>query len=204
MCACYSSLRVRARVDSACLHRAQRGVTSCRGSSEVQSVTVPALTAWTGIMEMADVVVINKADGDLLPVAERAAAQAASGLAFIRPRWRGWRAEVLLCSALKNKGIDSVWDRLVSFQAVVTESGELRARRGEQRVHWMWENIRDQFFKMLAADATVVQAAAVILSMLLSLLTLQIQEQSLHDGHTTPILAARCVLKQWQQDARRA
>jgi LAO/AO transport system kinase len=110
-----------------------------------------------GIMELADLVVVNKADGDLAPAAGRAAADYANAVHLLRPKWRSWTTEVLACSALERRGIAEVWDAVERFRAAVTGSGELEAARARQATAWMWSEIRDALLERFTADEEVAR-----------------------------------------------
>ncbi|WP_321394672.1 methylmalonyl Co-A mutase-associated GTPase MeaB [Emcibacter sp.] len=97
-----------------------------------------------GIMELADLVIVNKADGDLEAAAKRAAADYTLALHLMRPKSPNWTARVCLASALKNKGLEDIWQVIGQYRETLDESGELAANRAEQAVSWMWSEIHDQ------------------------------------------------------------
>lgn len=97
-----------------------------------------------GIMELADLVIVNKADGDLEAAAKRAAADYTLALHLMRPKSVNWTARVCLASALNAKGLDDIWHAVTDYRDKLTESGELAANRAEQAVSWMWSEIHDQ------------------------------------------------------------
>ncbi len=96
-----------------------------------------------GIVEVADVVVVNKSDGDLVPAARRIAAEYTSALKFMRPRSKVWRPTVTRISSLDQSGVPELWDTLSQFQHVTFTQGELTARREHQLKLWFWRHIRD-------------------------------------------------------------
>lgn len=104
-----------------------------------------------GIMELADLVVVNKADGDLKPAAKRAAAEYAAALHLMRPKSPNWLPRVELASALKGEGLDKVWETITDFREVMTGSGELTARRAEQAKTWMWTELREGLLAKLGS-----------------------------------------------------
>jgi len=108
-----------------------------------------------GIMELADLVVVTKADGDLAPAAGRAVADHANALGLLRPRWTSWRPEVLACSSITGQGIDEVWDALERFSSAVGDSGELAAHRAAQAVEGMWSEVRGALADRFASDPAV-------------------------------------------------
>lgn len=108
-----------------------------------------------GIMELADLVVVNKADGDLAPAAGRAAADYRSAVHLLLPNWRAWATEVLTCSALERTGIDEVWEAVERFHAAVEASGELGAHRSAQATAWLWSEVGDALLDRFRDDPAV-------------------------------------------------
>jgi LAO/AO transport system kinase len=90
-----------------------------------------------GIIELADVVVINKADLDRA-AADRARQQFVGALAMLRTASPHWRPPVIVASATAATGIDALWTAIEQYRKVMTDSGELQARRRRQAVDWMW------------------------------------------------------------------
>ncbi len=117
------------------------------GGDELQGVK-------RGIMELADMVVVNKADGDLLPAARRSAADLKGALHLMRPKHKGWRVPVLLVSALEEKGIAEVWQGIEDFRALLGQHG-LEAARKVQALAWMRAALRDGLLAALAADGEI-------------------------------------------------
>ncbi len=105
-----------------------------------------------GIMELADLVIVNKADGDLKAAAIRAAADYKSALHLMRPKADCWTAEVLLASALKGEGLEQVWDKIQEFETAMKDSGTLVQMREEQAKAWMWSEINDQLVDAFQAN----------------------------------------------------
>ncbi|MBI2256026.1 MAG: methylmalonyl Co-A mutase-associated GTPase MeaB [Proteobacteria bacterium] len=108
-----------------------------------------------GIMELADILVINKDDGDLSTAAARSAADVANALGLMQPRHAGWRPEVLRCSALKQTGIDAVWMRVEAFATALKQSGGFDAQRRDQAKAWLWHELSDSLIEALKADPHV-------------------------------------------------
>ena len=108
-----------------------------------------------GIVELADVLVVTKADGDLAAAAERSQADYANALHFLRPRTEGWSVRVERVSALLGEGIDRVWAIVEEHQATLATSGALDARRAEQARDWMWSEVSDGLVEALASDPAV-------------------------------------------------
>ncbi len=96
-----------------------------------------------GIVELADLVVVNKADGDLYTQAKRVRSDYSVAIRMLHPPTSHWQPKVITCSALKNEGIDTVWDTATSFEAIMHDSGQLEKKRSAQAVSWMWKEIRE-------------------------------------------------------------
>jgi len=96
-----------------------------------------------GIMELADLIVVNKADGDLAPAAGRAAADHRNALGLMRPRFPGVTPEVATVSSLMGTGIAEAWTTLQDVHAQIVATGALDSLRRSQAVEWMWSEVRD-------------------------------------------------------------
>ncbi|MCK5424292.1 MAG: methylmalonyl Co-A mutase-associated GTPase MeaB [Emcibacter sp.] len=105
-----------------------------------------------GIMELADLVIVNKADGDLKKAAMRSAADYKSALLLMRPKVPCWTASVVLVSALKGQGLEEVWQKIQAFEFATKDSGELDQLRSEQAKAWMWSEINDQLVDAFQAN----------------------------------------------------
>jgi LAO/AO transport system kinase len=102
-----------------------------------------------GLMELADAVAINKADGDNIQAAERARREYLSALHLLKPASAAWSPPVLTCSALTMQDIDTVWETVIDHRQRLSETGEFQEKRRSQAVDWMWtmveEGLREQF-----------------------------------------------------------
>jgi LAO/AO transport system kinase len=107
-----------------------------------------------GIVELADLIVVNKADGDLEAAARRTASDYANAVHIVRPAG-AWTPKVLLCSALTGTGIAEVWDAVAEHQGTVTESGERDRRRAAQAREWMWSEVTDTLVDRLRHDRAI-------------------------------------------------
>ncbi len=96
-----------------------------------------------GILELADALAINKADGDNVEHAQQAAAQYRSALNLFRHATPNWNPPVLTVSALESKGMDRVWAIIEDYRTRLAASGELEAKRREQQQRWFWSMIDD-------------------------------------------------------------
>jgi LAO/AO transport system kinase len=97
-----------------------------------------------GIMELADLVVVNKADGDLAAAAGRTAADYRRALHLLRPKWPGWSAPVLQVSSLTGAGIAEVWAAVGEHAGALGASGERERLRARQARAWMWSEVHDE------------------------------------------------------------
>ncbi len=111
-----------------------------------------------GIMEMADLIVVNKADGDTEAVAGRTAAEYQHALRLIRPAGDDWTAEVRTASSLTGKGIAEVWQRIGAYREAMEPSGALAERRAAQARAWMWSEIGETLLADFKADPAVKDA----------------------------------------------
>jgi LAO/AO transport system kinase len=104
-----------------------------------------------GILELADAVAVNKADGDNIEKAEFARKQYETALHFLAPSSPNWTPPVLTCSALEMTGIDVIWETVLKHHKTFTQTGELKANREKQAVDWMWslvkEGLKDRFYQ---------------------------------------------------------
>lgn len=110
-----------------------------------------------GIIELADMVVVTKADGALAEAAGATAAQFAGALNLLRPAAPDWRPPVITCSALTGTGIDRVWDSVEAFRQRMAASGRLAARRRNQAAAWMWNEVGDSLRAALEATPAVAR-----------------------------------------------
>jgi LAO/AO transport system kinase len=108
-----------------------------------------------GIIELADVIVVNKADGDLAPAAGRAVSDYRGALGLLRPKHPGWEVPVLPASALHGVGIDEVWAAIGELSRQLTASGRLDELRSGQAVAWMWDEIRESLLDGFRDDPAV-------------------------------------------------
>jgi len=95
-----------------------------------------------GILELSDLLVVNKADGDQKPLAERTRAEHASAVELFRGQ-EGWRPRVLPVSAHTGAGIDAFWETVLEHRRAMEASGQLEARRREQDLAWMWSLVEE-------------------------------------------------------------
>jgi LAO/AO transport system kinase len=105
-----------------------------------------------GVVEIADMIAINKADGDNVNRAKAAAAEYRAALHILNPRSPSWSPPVVTYSALSGQGIAELWASILDHRERMTKTGELEARRREQQVKWMWAMLEDRLFARLRSD----------------------------------------------------
>lgn len=142
-----------------------------------------------GVMELADLVIINKADGDLLPAARRAATEYRGALGLMRPKTPHWSPRVRMASAVEGSGIPEIWRDITKFRDDMTEAGALETLRAEQARSWMWQELTDNLVQALTADAAVADA-------------LPDWEAQVTAGTTTPGAAADALLAMFMDRSR--
>jgi LAO/AO transport system kinase len=108
-----------------------------------------------GIVELADMIAVNKADGDNIERARRAAADYRAALNILTPQSSTWSPPVTTYSALTRNGIDELWAQVLAHKKKMTGSGELETRRREQQVKWMWTMLEERLTARLRSDASV-------------------------------------------------
>jgi LAO/AO transport system kinase len=135
-----------------------------------------------GVIELADLVLINKADGELLDHANRSAADYANALRLVPPALRGWEAPVRAVSALNGAGVDAIWDDVARFRAVLEASGEWSHRRALQARAALWSEIDEGLREAFRASPRVAMRLAEI-------------EREVMSGTRTPAEGARELLR---------
>src|ERR1700726_4578553 len=108
-----------------------------------------------GLVELADMIAVNKADGHNIKRANLAAAEYRGALHILSPRSEHWQPPVLTYSALTGTGIDTLWQKVLDHRTAMKASGEFAARRREQQVKWMWSMLEQRMLARLRADASV-------------------------------------------------
>jgi LAO/AO transport system kinase len=108
-----------------------------------------------GIVELADMIAVNKADGDNIARARLAAADYRAALNILSPHSENWSPPVLTYSALTGNGIADLWAQVLAHKVKMTETGELAVRRREQQVKWMWTMLEERLSARLRSDPSV-------------------------------------------------
>jgi LAO/AO transport system kinase len=134
-----------------------------------------------GVLELADIVVVNKADGNHLTEAKKAARELSSAIRLIYPRETLWRPPVLTMSAIEGTGLTELWDTVERHRQVLTDAGEFDARRRAQQVDWTWQMVRDAVLDRVLTNPAVRKIRADV-------------ERRVRAGELTPALAAQQIL----------
>jgi LAO/AO transport system kinase len=110
-----------------------------------------------GVVEIADIVLVNKADGDLVDSANQAAASYRNALRMVKPSDSDWQTKVATCSAHTGEGIDEAWRLILEFKRLITENGAIAARRDDQVLSWMWKEVNESVVEALRRDPQVAE-----------------------------------------------
>jgi LAO/AO transport system kinase len=141
---------------------------------EVQSIK-------RGIIELADIVVVNKNDGELAPAAKTTATDYSRALRLVRSKTRAWTPRVVLVSALEGSGIDELWSTVEEFRSTLDATGELDRRRAEQAREWMWSEVSESLMDALRNGERIAELADRL-------------EAAVTAGELAPAAAARQIL----------
>lgn len=135
-----------------------------------------------GVLELADIVVVNKADGEHEREARLAARELSAAIRLIYPRETLWRPPVLTMSALHGIGLEELWDTVCRHREVLTAAGEFDARRRAQQVDWTWSMVRDAVLARVLTHPEVKRMRTEI-------------ERQVREGELTAALAAQRILE---------
>lgn len=130
-----------------------------------------------GIMELADIVVVNKADGDLKSRANLAAADVQQALRLVKPRYSYWTVPVQTVSSMESHGIDSVWNSVSEFKWAMKQAGDLENVRRNQLKQWLWAETNELLLAQLRADKRIQGS-------------LEVLQKQVMNGEMTPSQAA--------------
>lgn len=136
-----------------------------------------------GILEMADIVAVNKADGDNLPAAKSARMEYEKAFQLFRPPGHApWDPRSVTCSALTGAGLDEIWSLIEDHHQTITDNGDLAANRSRQRLRWMWSMIDDRIKEAVRSHPDVAAQRSNL-------------EQHVLNGTTTATAAAEAILR---------
>lgn len=134
-----------------------------------------------GVLELADLVAVNKADGPHEMDARKAARELRGALRLLTPASASWTPPVLTCSGLNGAGLDTLWEQVEQHRATLAETGELADKRSRQQIDWTWSLVRDQLLAELTHDPAVREVVDVV-------------ESQVRAGELTASLAAERIL----------
>jgi LAO/AO transport system kinase len=134
-----------------------------------------------GLVELADMIAINKADGDNIKRADLAAAEYRGALHILTPRSEHWYPPVITYSALTGTGIDVMWQKILDHRAAMNASGDFAQRRRQQQIKWMWSMLEQRMMARLRADPAIRAKVKKI-------------EAEVADGRITPALASEQIV----------
>ncbi|MFC9246149.1 methylmalonyl Co-A mutase-associated GTPase MeaB [Streptomyces sp. NPDC057136] len=134
-----------------------------------------------GVLELADVIAVNKADGPHERDARSAARELAGALRLMHPVDAAWTPPVLTCSARESSGLDTLWERLEQHRTLLDSTGRLTVKRREQQVDWTWAMVRDELLDSLRNHPAVRELSPAL-------------EHRVREGELTATLAAERIL----------
>lgn len=135
-----------------------------------------------GVLEMADLVAINKADGKNVRNAKRAARELGAAMRMVRQPDEDWMPPVMTMSAVEHTGVDEFWDHVLEHQKVMRENGKFQENRREQQVNWTWQMVHETILQRLNSHPLVQKKK-------------EETEHELRDGTITPTLAAQQIVQ---------
>jgi LAO/AO transport system kinase len=130
-----------------------------------------------GLIELADMIAINKADGDNFARANITAGDYRGALHILTPRSAHWHPPVVTYSALANTGIAELWQKILEHRTAMNASGDFAQRRREQQIKWMWTMLEQRLMSKLRADPALRSKVKLI-------------EKDVADARVTPAVAA--------------
>jgi LAO/AO transport system kinase len=135
-----------------------------------------------GIIEMADAIIINKADGENLKAAQVAKTQFNNALHLYPPKESNWTPQTRICSALENSGIEEIWELINSYKALTQKNGFFNKKRLEQNKFWLIETINNELKQNFYGNPEIKKE-------------LEKQLKAIQDNKSTPFEAAEILLK---------
>ncbi|MBS0471877.1 MAG: methylmalonyl Co-A mutase-associated GTPase MeaB [Proteobacteria bacterium] len=138
-----------------------------------------------GVMELADLVIVTKSDGDLAAAAGRAASDYHAALHLMRPKHEGLPPQVLKVSSVEGRGIGEAWDAMARFHGTLTGDGRLDGLRAEQARRWFWSEVQTILSETILSDAALARTATTL-------------ERRVAGGETLPYSAARDLIRSFR------
>ena len=140
-----------------------------------------------GVLELADVIAVNKADGEHAMDARKAARELSGALRMLYGTDATWTPPVLTCSALNAEGLDTIWEQIERHAEQLSATGELARKRADQQVEWTWAMVREQLLEQLHNHPAVREVVGEV-------------EHEVREGHLTATLAATRILSAFTQN----
>ena len=137
-----------------------------------------------GVLELADLVVINKSDGKQETLAKTAQSEYRKALHLLPSSKNSWTTQILRCSALEKRGMDKIWDSVKSFSKALQNSGEWEKQRRKQTGKWMWSLVEEGLLTNFRNHPDLQKQIPVL-------------EKDVESGKMLPTTAARKLLDSW-------
>uniref|UniRef100_A0A183ISB3 AAA domain-containing protein n=1 Tax=Soboliphyme baturini TaxID=241478 RepID=A0A183ISB3_9BILA len=137
-----------------------------------------------GLMELADLIIVTKADGDLEKQARLTQTEYISALKYMRRRFRAWVPKVLRASSLSKEGLPEIYENMMAFRNAIADSGELLNQRHKQMTEWMWEHVDNVLMDLFRRHPEIVKKVPVL-------------SEDIRNGRLTPGLAAEIMLREF-------
>lgn len=139
-----------------------------------------------GIMEMADMLVINKADGDNIKKSDMACQQYQNALHIFPPSESGWETVVTTASSTKNTGIDTVWNTILNYRELVTSNGYFIKNRHRQNIRWMYDTINNELKQLFYGSEDITNQLSIL-------------EKDVMSSKISPLKAAEHVIEMFKK-----
>ena len=143
-----------------------------------------------GIMEMADLIAINKADGDNVGHADRAKAEYQGALHLFPPSPSGWKPKAVTCSSHNKNGIDEIWNNITAYWDMCVENGYYELKRNQQAKYWMYESVNDQLKRLFYTNHKIQKHSAEL-------------EKEVLAGRISSFVAAEKLMKLYAKNLRK-
>ena len=134
-----------------------------------------------GLLEIADMIAVNKADGETKDAARRAVMEYQQALNILNPVSLNWKPRSLSCSAYTGDGLSAIWETILDYKMLLKDAGEWQAKRKRQQVEWMWAIVKNRIMSKIETNQNVQRLAPQL-------------ELRVSEAKVTPALAAVKIL----------
>ena len=134
-----------------------------------------------GLLEIADMIAVNKADGETKDEARRAVVEYQQALNILNPISLNWKPRSLSCSAYTGDGLSAIWETILDYKMLLKDAGEWQAKRKRQQVEWMWAIVKNRIMSKIETNQNVRRLAPQL-------------ELRVSEAKVTPALAATEIL----------